>query len=149
VAKPAWAGKGRSDKALAIVVRDHVLPFLPALQDLVVIDDLSALTIPLITSSRGGVDPSNAADAYKRLMKWARHSDFAFVAGIPTSTETPVNTAEPQWERLRTHAILRPVTVVRKADDLASDKVRIVVGRDAYSVDVDSSILQLPNRIIV
>lgn len=155
VGRAAWQGCTKSRKTLSLMVHDHIAPQIAFAPDLLVVDDLGAVDPSgIITSGApqrvGGPAPFRCAEGHKKLGDWMKLNDMAGLFGVPVYDEslTP-DLNRPEWERLRTHAVLRPVSVIRKADDLKPGKMRIVIGRDASSIDVDAALLEPKSQIII
>ena len=150
-----WERISGSDKVLGQLLHDHIFNQMRTLQDLVVADDLTGLGRDLSAGRRQDheINAYRAADGCKMLLKWAKHSGFALLAGVPSPTEKPVGLREGAWEHLRSQVTVRSVTVIRKAcpqaPDLAEGKVRLIVGKDAFFVDVAPEAIAPPNVVIV
>jgi hypothetical protein len=142
-----WCGVATSKKEMAGLVQNHVMGRGLGIPDLWVVDDLA---LAAMKGCRfGGVAPFPAGAAHKAFLPFCKHVGAALLCGMPTPGERPEDLSGPMWESLRAHGTLRPVTVVRSAPDLEPGKARIVVGRDAFTVDVDVAVLEPVNRIIV
>lgn len=154
VGRRAWAGCTRTQLTMNRMVAEHVEKQLVIAPDLLVVDDLNVVDPSGIVTSgsarrAGGPAPFKCAEAHKKLMAWGKLNHMSGLFGVPVHDERPINLNASEWERLRTHAIVRPVTVVKQAPDLQPGKLRIVVGRDAYQVDVDAVLLEPKSQIII
>jgi hypothetical protein len=58
--------------------------------------------------------------------------------------ENPVDCASGELEKLRMFCTVRPVSVIRKANNLAEGQVRLLVGKNAWHIDVDEKLIGPP-----
>lgn len=141
-----WQGNFSTLKRTDHLMLTTVQPRLGAQPDLLVVDDLAATVNTIAGSlSEVGEAPFSCNEAHIKLRKWCELAGAGLLAGVPTNHETGNDAGALAWENLRTHATLRPVNVVRKG--MPPGKARIVVGRDAFTLDVDEALLQ-GDRII-
>jgi hypothetical protein len=138
VPKGGWENCAKNSKGIPTVMGKHVIPQLKRNPDALVCDDLMN-AYEGTTLSR---PPSRAAEAMRRFKQWTSKAGCALIGGMPLPEEKPVDMRGTQWERLTTHAVVRPLTLIRKADDLDEDKYRILVGRDAFTLDVDAKLFR-------
>jgi hypothetical protein len=140
-----WENCTHSKKKWPRIVDQQIAPMLSTMPDMLICDDL--------TKAYGGAlslrDSTCATSAVKRFREWCSNQSYcALVGGVPMDTEEPPAFGK-DWHTLQANAILRPLTIVREADDLKKGEARIVVGRDAFQMDVDAKMLQAESKIIL
>jgi hypothetical protein len=147
----SWVNCTRSQDNLGEFVLKHVANHLNKVPDLLVVDDLaSAFTIGSIVTptfnavTGSGYAPYRMADAQKRLSVWYKHAGMGMVAGCLLNHENPVDCASGELEKLRMFCTVRPVSVIRKANNLAEGQVRLLVGKNAWHIDVDEKLIGPP-----
>jgi hypothetical protein len=139
VAKSVWQGCCEKSNGIPTMMAEHVAPQLSAMPDLLICDEMQLAATGVV----GSRVANRAATAFKGLDRWCREVGCAFVGGIPLGGDDAPNVVgNPSYERIRAKGILRPVSIIREADDLAEGQCRILVGRDAFSMDVDKELLQ-------
>jgi hypothetical protein len=148
ITQAQWRGCCATNNSLPKMMGEHVAPMLSALPDVFICDDMLAASpgVHGVSARASG----RAANSLKHLGRWAKEVGAGFIGGIPlVGDEPPTVVGVPAYERIRTHATLRPVSVVREADDLDEGMCRILVGRDAFSMDVDEEMLRGDSSIIL
>jgi hypothetical protein len=146
--KDLW--KNVADKSDSIAkMMGKVWDQLPDMPDVLVCDDLPYAYEGLSIST----DASRSAEAVRRMKQWCKEAGCGLIGSIPMSGESVPNTMGSVWDRLKAHVTLRPVSVLRvgdkDAEDLEEGKCRIVIGRDAFKMDVDEALLAYGGNIIV
>lgn len=156
VGRRYWGGAAEIKNRFIAMLQSQLGPQLKAQPDLLVVDDLAAAVggIQVDGIVSGGAAPYACATAHKKLSAWTKDNFMGMVAGVPCTSFTtfPDLTCSP-WEQLRTHTILRPVTVIHKPcpghEDLEEGMVRLVVGDKACQFDVEPSAIESANKLIV
>jgi hypothetical protein len=131
-ARSKWEGVGKSNDRTKLMFAG-ANKSLNRLVDLVVCDELPAVCDP----KHDRAHSVSCAEGCKRLMDSCKITGAALVAGICLPSMAIPDLSHPEWERLRTHSILRPVQVSESDDG----KRTITVGKDADEFVVDSEIL--------
>ena len=140
-----WIDCTKTAKSFPLMMQQHVYDRLQFMPDLLIIDDIVA-TQHHHGSADDGKEGSKCGDAMKRVMEWCSDTGCALLAGAPGINADALQGF--RWERVRQFGILRPVRVNRGAKDLDEDMRRIVVGRDAYFVDVHKDKINSAGPII-
>lgn len=145
LAKSLWRGCCKDSGTLARLTEEHIAPTMATLPDLLICDEMP-LAYPGVVGSRTG---NRVAEALKIFCRWTNEVGAGFIGGVPLGGDDPPNVlAQGAYERVRTHALLRPVSIIREADDLETGMCRILVGRDAFSIDVDEKLLRSGDIIL-
>ncbi len=140
-----WANCLVTSKGWMRIVGKDLLPQLPAMPDLLICDDM-----PMAYEGfTGSHEATRANQALKEFGRWCKSVGAAFVGAVPMGADAAPLLTGSQWEVIKTHAVLRPVTVIREGDDLKEGQCKILVGRDAFSMVVDEDLLKSSGNIIL
>lgn len=146
LAREDWENCTRSGRGMSELFAKHVYDSLPALPDLFVVEDLPACHQPPIGRTKLSRD---AALAQKRIMDVARDVGAGLVGGIPVTDGSEEDLTSGQWQSINAYCTLRPVRVIKEADDLPEGFVRIQVGRSAFHIDVEPEHIAPQSKIII
>jgi hypothetical protein len=140
-----WKNCHATSKGWMAIVGKELVPQLPAMPDLLICDDMPAAYEGFF----GAHEATRSNEALKNFGRWCKSVGSAFVGAIPMGTDAAPAFLGSQWEALKAHAVLRPVTVIREGDDLKEGQCKILVGRDAFSMVVDEDLLKSSGNIIL
>jgi len=142
--KDDWEDCTRTNESFPKLVGEKIFSILPAMPDLLICDDMTHAHIGLHRSH----EATRANETLKRLGRWAvDDAGAAFIGAIPLSSDKPPVMMGSEWERVRTHAVLRPVSISR--EDVPEGQVKIIVGKDAFEMVVDEEVLRPEQKLIV
>jgi hypothetical protein len=135
-----WEGSANTTDAFHEMVALRAGAVLHTVPDLVVVDDLAeAYTSGLLGRAR----EARAADAQKRVRKWADKIGAAVVGGVPLLGDDVPEPSGLGWDNLKSFTTLLPVRVLPAAEGLLANHARLVVGSEFISFfDVPSSDLK-------
>lgn len=140
-----WTNCHATSNGWMRIVGKDILPQLPSMPDLLICDDL-----PLAYEGlQGSHEATRAHEALRKFGRWCKSVGAAFVGAVPIGIDAAPLLTGSQWERIKTHAVLRPVTVIREGDDLREGQCKILVGKDAFSMVVDEDLLKSSGNIIM
>ncbi len=133
-----WTGCCNTTTALPRIGQEYIAPQMTHPADLVVCDDLPRT---VTNAYKGKPVGAVAGDAHKRVKDWAKRDGAGVAAGVPFDAKGDVDISGPEWEQLRTFALVRPVRVIEAADNLDPGKYRILVGRGVHYWEVEKAVL--------
>jgi len=134
----SWTDCARRSKDFPNFIVKEFGDNLEATPDLIACEDLTYANEGMSVEHPG----VRAATALRRIRSYADQLECAVLGVVPTLDDKPPSLLRAEWNRLTTHAVVRPVTVHRAdGQNIPEGKVEVVIGHDLCRIRLDAGLI--------